>query len=203
MVSGGLWWIREQCHVWIYEYGAPEFFSGTAEEQSYSGRAVDVFSMGAIMLDLLTVMCHVGFTDFRKKRYKRGLWINCYTSQPDRSFHAHKDVVEEWAHKLSEQHPLRKELVDVILPMLDHDETKRPTPEDISSRLMSIHREWFPKTTLHCMPSYSSKKNTGSGASGERNHGSSETNDDVDDDDQYVGQYPEIDMNFEEVTKGG
>jgi len=143
-------------HVGNYEYGAPEQFSTGI--LTYIGRSCDVFSMGAVFLDILTTACGKSARVFRQARGRdrkeptNSLGVHMRT---DFSFRNHASVVEEWIQQLTlqVQDGRKKALVELLLSMvrqmLLHNSDDRPKPKTINKKF-SIALHEYSDRQWHC-----------------------------------------------------
>jgi serine/threonine protein kinase len=124
------------------EYQAPEF-----DNEGGHGRAADVFSLGCVFAEMLTVARNKSLDDFRAKRiFPIPPHIRKYYGEPKPSFHKCIDEVREWITGLrgDEKDNL---LIDTMLHMLEYDSNKRITAADALTRLNG-QRDLFCK---HCI----------------------------------------------------
>lgn len=124
--------------------------------------AVDVFSLAATMMDMLTVLCSRSLSSFAKHRGARHRQAGRGGSMADCSFHANLTQVGTWAetiHKDAEK-KLKKNnstifravgpILQVIMPCLDREPQKRMKASSLSRRLEQHLSEFAGIQRSHC-----------------------------------------------------
>lgn len=118
------------------ERGTPKYFAPEVAAFKPNGRSADVFSLGCIFLEILTVV-------------KYGILGPMRMSRPamDGSFQSNLNSRQEWLQMLNAESPHYKHLLCEIEDMLDIDPQKRPTAFELKSRLAFIDQFRLPHET--------------------------------------------------------
>jgi serine/threonine protein kinase len=110
------------------EYQAPEF-----ENHASHGRPSDVFSLGCVFSEMLTVVCKKDLDTFKKLRSSPvpNGFLDYYgpPRRPRHSFHKSLEKVKDWVRNLGGD-TTNDLLVRVILSMLEYDARDRVTAKD-------------------------------------------------------------------------
>jgi serine/threonine protein kinase len=111
------------------ERGTPKYFAPEVATYAPSGRAADIFSMGCIFLEIIT-LC-VGY-DLQKTIELR--------SQNDKSFHANIDNIHLWfsgANILS-RNPADEHMMGLVRSMIQQDPSARPSAQVVIDEIALI-----------------------------------------------------------------
>ncbi|RMZ86638.1 hypothetical protein DV736_g6136, partial [Chaetothyriales sp. CBS 134916] len=125
--------------------------------------AADVFSLGAVILDILTVLCKRTFSAFSRHRAAKNRNAGRGGGLADASFHANLGQVVAWAEqisreaekKVSKKNPDTKVLravgpvIQVIVPCFDRQPEERPKSSMVEQKL-GEYTEKFAEVELHC-----------------------------------------------------
>ncbi|KAF3906820.1 hypothetical protein AA313_de0203287 [Arthrobotrys entomopaga] len=105
----------------------------------------DVFSLGCIMLDMLTFHSHKKkLSSFPSARARHNRAAGSRGGgQPDSSFHANISETNEWIKDLKKEAMKRDDeavvaVLALISRMIQKDPAERPTPREVGDRLLSI-----------------------------------------------------------------
>ncbi|KAK6542399.1 hypothetical protein TWF694_006354 [Orbilia ellipsospora] len=105
----------------------------------------DVFSLGCIMLDMLTFHSHKKkLSSFASARARHNRAAGSRGGgQPDSSFHANIPETNEWIKDLKKEAMKRDDeavvaVLALISRMIQKDPAERPTPREVGDRLLSI-----------------------------------------------------------------
>ncbi|KAH7089448.1 kinase-like domain-containing protein [Paraphoma chrysanthemicola] len=111
------------------ERGTPKYFAPEVAVYDPSGRAADVFSMGCIFLEIIT-LC-VGYC-LEETVQLRG--------QNDRSFQANLDTIHRWFSRarISSRTPADEHMMGLVRSMMQKNPEERPTAEYIEEEIALI-----------------------------------------------------------------
>jgi serine/threonine protein kinase len=108
------------------ERGTPRYFAPETAKWLPSGRAADIFSLGCIFLEILTVHQKASRKSLRENR-----------SSTDPGFHANLDRVDTWLTGFSEPMLIESE----VRAMLSHDPQNRPTAKELIVKFALADRQ--------------------------------------------------------------
>lgn len=155
-----------------YDYAAPEqWFKPTSVSTSpvhsttpyLNSQAADIFSLGCVMLDLLSFLLKKHGKPFAAHRAAKNKAPSRGSAVRDSSFHKNLSQVEDWMAQLAGEAAKKDEpLFRGILPMLHVVErmlaprpSERPTANDVQARMYRILTESCGIAEPHCVHRYS------------------------------------------------
>jgi serine/threonine protein kinase len=108
------------------ERGTPKYFAPEVAIYEPSGRAADIFSMGCIFLEIMT-LCIGGSLDETKR----------IRSQNDKSFQANLETISQWFRSGGIDHRTctHGHLLGVIRTMIRHNPNARPTADEVEEQI--------------------------------------------------------------------
>jgi|TARA_R110002003_G_scaffold120_3_gene10619 serine/threonine protein kinase len=111
------------------ERGTPKYFAPEVAVYDPSGRAADIFSMGCIFLEIIT-LC-VGYCLEETVQLR---------SQNDRSFHANLDNIHMWFSRgrITSRTPADEHMMGLVRSMIQKDPEHRPTAETVEFEIALI-----------------------------------------------------------------
>ncbi|RMZ77167.1 hypothetical protein DV737_g4501, partial [Chaetothyriales sp. CBS 132003] len=135
----------------------------TWKNTQHDPQAADVFSLGSVLLDILTVLCKRTFSAFVRHRAAKNRNAGRGGGLADASFHANLGQVAIWAQQISQEaekkvnkknpdsHVLRAvgPVAQVILPCFDPQPENRPRSSLVEQKL-GEYIEKFAEVELHC-----------------------------------------------------
>ncbi|KAH7078440.1 kinase-like domain-containing protein, partial [Paraphoma chrysanthemicola] len=106
--------------------GTPRYFSPEVTARQENGRASDVFSLGCVLLEIITLH-DKGTRDFIREQ-----------CSSDQSFHANLDQIDIWckSQKRRTRYPRRLYYLQHVKTMLRRDPEARPTTEQLLVRFI-------------------------------------------------------------------
>jgi serine/threonine protein kinase len=118
------------------ERGTPKYFAPEVAAFKPNGRSADVFSLGCIFLEMLTVA-----------KYGRLRFMRMSRPAMDGSFQSNLNSRQQWLQMLNAESSHHKHLLCEIEDMLDIDPQKRPTAFELKNRLAFIDQFRLPHET--------------------------------------------------------
>lgn len=124
--------------------------------------AADVFSMGAVMLDILTILCKKTYSSFARHRSAKNRNAGRGGGLADASFHANLGQVMLWAQSLADEaeKKAKKEdskvlravgpIVQVVLQCLERQPESRLKSHQLERTLEEYTRKFASLNDLHC-----------------------------------------------------
>ncbi len=116
------------------ERGTPRYYAPEVAEWKPNGRAADIFSLGCVLLEIITLDEYGTLNDLRQLRTLR-----------DSSFHANLEKIDKWLAELIisdvNYSPRQTHLKWEIRGMLARDPERRPKAQDLLKRVQSCD-EW-------------------------------------------------------------
>ncbi|KAF2022661.1 kinase-like protein [Setomelanomma holmii] len=111
------------------ERGTPKYFAPEVAVYDPSGRAADIFSMGCIFLEIIT-LC-VGYCLGETVQLR---------SQNDKSFHANLDTIDMWFSRgrIASRTPADEHMMGLVRSMMQKDPDQRPTAETVEEEIELI-----------------------------------------------------------------
>lgn len=122
----------------------------------------DVFSLGAVILDILTILCKRSYSSFSRHRSSKNRNAGRGGGLADASFHANLGQVFLWAQTLQNdaEKKAKKEgnqtlhavgpIIQLTLQCLERDPFARLTSEGLEAKLASHISQFADTTWLHC-----------------------------------------------------
>lgn len=124
--------------------------------------AADVFSLGCIILELLSFLFKKHGRPFASHRSTKHRSAGRGGAVPDSSFHKNLGQIETWMARLGAD-ALRKDdllfmgvppMMDVVAHMLAFNPAERPTVNDVQAKMYQITTEWCGMSETHCLHGY-------------------------------------------------
>ncbi|EGS23754.1 uncharacterized protein CTHT_0004560 [Thermochaetoides thermophila DSM 1495] len=161
----------------VYDYSAPEMWlsslpSSPMSFRSAKGRptpqAADIFSLGCIILELLSFLAKKHGKPFATHRAAKNKMGSRGAAVPDSSFHKNLGQVESWMNQLA--HDLAKKddptfkgvpmMLHVVEDMLSYYPAERPLANEVQTRTYQIVTNWCGITEPHCVHKYGEWEHT-------------------------------------------
>ena len=131
-----------------FAYNPPEYWNDAGRRATVKhGRAFDIWAMGCIIIELVTLAVH-GWSSEELAKFKlqrrgnesRRLAFNLPMGQMDDSFHNNMNVVESWVRELQLRDGSRYlvRILNMALSMLEEDSKKRPFSWEIELDLYEL-----------------------------------------------------------------
>ncbi|KIX03151.1 uncharacterized protein Z518_06702 [Rhinocladiella mackenziei CBS 650.93] len=136
--------------------------------------ASDMFSLGAVILDILNILCKRSYGSFSRHRAAKNRMAGRGGGLADASFHANLGQVFAWAHSLHQEaeKKMKKDesqvyhavgpVVQLALQCLSRDPAARLTSEQLEKRLGGYICRFANIPHLHCAPEKSTGNKEGS-----------------------------------------
>lgn len=110
------------------ERGSPKYFAPEVAAYQSNGRSADIFTLGCIFLEILTLCAGSSLSELALLRQSR-----------DRSFQANLGRIEDWCMPLRRSASVRvRHLLCEIKQMLDANPSARPTAAKLESHIVLI-----------------------------------------------------------------